>query len=98
MQPARESATKLPGNGAAQLVSKARVSFSRGSHVPCEEALQALRETRNWSPPPNAQDSCFHLLITEAGREQPFSWHRPNKRLQPTGTAWLSRSVVVSGR
>jgi hypothetical protein len=69
---ARESATVLLSNGWAQLVSTTWTSISSGSVVPHDEALGVLQDLQYWSPPPTNQDSCFHLLITESGREQPF--------------------------
>jgi hypothetical protein len=68
---ARETAATLINNGWAQLVATTWAS-SGGSRVPQAKALEALDESRNWSPPPSNDELCFHLLITDSGRGQPF--------------------------
>jgi hypothetical protein len=69
---ARESAATLLNNGWAQLVSTTWAASSGRSPVPQAEALETLHDSRNWSPPPTNDEPCFHLLITDSGRDQPF--------------------------
>ena len=69
---ARDAASTLLTNGWAQLIRTTWASSSGAGAVTRAEALEALLSAQNWSPPPTNQDPCFHLLITESGREQPF--------------------------
>ncbi len=70
----RKSAFTLLMNGWVQIVATtwAALASSSGSILSQDEAVAVLREPRNWSVPPTNQEPCFHLLITEAGRAQPF--------------------------
>ena len=69
---ARESASALLTRGWAQLASTKWAALSSGTVLSLAEALEALREPCNWCIPPSNQDTCFQLLLTEPGRQQPF--------------------------
>jgi hypothetical protein len=68
---ARQSAATLLKNGWAQLFSTTWAEQSSGTVLSQGEAAAALVEPSNWRIPATNQDRCLHLLITDAGLEQP---------------------------
>ncbi|HTP25306.1 MAG TPA: hypothetical protein VMK12_06560 [Anaeromyxobacteraceae bacterium] len=69
---ARQSAAALLKNSWVQVFSTTWAEQSSGTVLSQAEAAAALEEPRNWRIPSTNQDPCFHLLITDAGLEQPF--------------------------
>ena len=72
MQRLANSAAALLKNGWVQIFSTTWAEQSSGTVLSQAEAAAVLEEPRNWLIPPTSQDSCFHLVTTDSGREQAF--------------------------